>query len=64
MTIEYACVNKRSSQPVIKGSRIETLEKDGEEYKELLKEGLRKNFYLQSLFLGTIYIKGNPLYAP
>ena len=25
--IEYACVYKRSSKPVIKGSRIETLEK-------------------------------------
>ncbi len=39
MEIEYACVYKRSSKPVIKGSRIETLEKAREEYKELLTEG-------------------------
>ena len=38
MEIEYACVYKRSSKPVIKGSRIETLEKAREEYKELLKD--------------------------
>jgi len=48
--IEYACVYKRSSKPVIKGSRIETLEKAREEYKELLAEGWRKtsiyNHYL------------------
>ena len=42
MEIEYACVYKRSSKPVIKGSRIETLEKAREEYKELLAEGWRK----------------------
>jgi len=40
--IEYACVYKRSSKPVIKGSRIETLEKARKEYKELLAEGWRK----------------------
>ena len=42
MEIEYACVYKRSSKPVIKGSRIETLEKAREEYKELLAEGWEK----------------------
>ena len=50
MEIEYACAYKRSSKPVIKGSRIETLEKAREEYKELLSEGWRKtslyNHYL------------------
>ena len=50
MEIEYACVYKRSSKPVIKGSRIETLEKARDEYKELLAEGWRKtsiyNHYL------------------
>ena len=40
--IKYACVYKRSSKPVKKGSRIETLEKAREEYKELLAEGWRK----------------------
>ena len=43
MEIEYACVYKRSSKPVIKGSRIETLDKAREEYKNLLAEGWRKS---------------------
>ena len=42
MEIEYACVYKPSSKPVIKGSRIETLQKAREEYEELLAEGWRK----------------------
>ena len=42
MENEYACVYKRSSKPVIKGSRIDTLDKDREEYKELITEGWRK----------------------
>ena len=50
MEIEYACVYKKSNKPVIKGSRIETLEKAREEYKELITEGWRKtsiyNHYL------------------
>ena len=40
--IKYACVYKLSSKPVVKGSRIETLEKAREEYKELLAEGWKK----------------------
>ena len=50
MEIEYACVYKRSSKPVIKGSRIETLEKAREEYKELLADGW-KNTSLYKSFL-------------
>ena len=42
MEIEYDCVYKRSSKRVIKGSRIEPIEKVREEYKELLKEGWKK----------------------
>ena len=42
MEIEYACVYKRSSKPVIKGSRVETIEQARKEYKELLEEGWRK----------------------
>ena len=34
MEIEYACVYKRSSKPVIKRGEIETIEKVREEYKE------------------------------
>ena len=39
--IEYACIYKRSGKPVIQGSRIETLEKAREEYKELIADGWR-----------------------
>ena len=50
MEIEYGCLYKRSSKPVMKGSRIETIEAARKEYKELLKEGWRKtsiyNHYL------------------
>ena len=42
MEIEYGCVYKRSSKPVIKGSRVETIEQARKEYKELLEEGWRK----------------------
>ena len=48
--IEYGCVYKRSSKPVMKGSRIEPIEKAREEYKQLLEEGWKKtsiyNHYL------------------
>ena len=50
MEIEYACVYKRSNKPVIKGSRIETLEKAREEYKELLTEGWKKTNIFKSYF--------------
>ena len=50
MEIEYGCVYKRSSKPVMKGSRIEPIEKAREEYKHLLEEGWKKtliyNYYL------------------
>ena len=36
--IQYACVYKRSSKPVIKGSRVESIEDAREEYLQLLKE--------------------------
>ena len=48
--IEYGCDYKRRSKPVIKGSRIELIEKAREEYKQLLEEGWKKtsiyNHYL------------------
>ena len=50
MEIEYSCVYKRSVKPVMKGSRIEPIEKAREEYKQLLEEGWKKtsiyNHYL------------------
>ena len=42
MMISYGCVYKRSSKPVMKGSRVETIESARKEYKELLEEGWRK----------------------
>ena len=43
MEIEYGCVYKSSSKPVMKGSRVETIKAARKEYKELLEEGWRKN---------------------
>ena len=40
--ISYGCVYKRSSKPIIKGSRVETIENARKEYKELLEEGWKK----------------------
>ena len=39
MMISYGCVYKRSSKPVMKGSRVESIEDARKEYKELLEEG-------------------------
>ena len=39
MMISYGCVYKRSSKPVMKGSRVETIEAARKEYAKLLKEG-------------------------
>ena len=48
--IEYGCVYKKSSNPIMKESRIEPIEKAREEYKKLLEEGWEKtsiyNHYL------------------
>ena len=42
MEIEYGCVYKKTSKPVIKGSRVETIEAARKEYKDLLEEGWKK----------------------
>ena len=42
MMISYGCVYKRSSKPVMKGSRVETIENARKEYKELLDKGWKK----------------------
>ena len=42
MMISYGCVYKRSTKPVMKGSRVETIENARKEYKELLKQGWKK----------------------
>jgi len=51
MEISYGCVYKRSSKPVMKGSRVETIEDARKEYKQLLEEGWRKTSIFNSYFL-------------
>ena len=50
MMVSYGCVYKRSSKPVMKGSRVETIEDARQEYKELLEEGWRKTSIYKSYF--------------
>ena len=40
--ISYGCVLKRSSKPVMKGSRFESIEEARKKYKNLLEEGWEK----------------------
>ena len=50
MMISYGCVYKRSSKPVMKGSRVETKEAARKEYKQLLEEGWKKTSIFRSYF--------------
>jgi len=50
MMISYGCVYKRSSKPVMKGSRVETIENARKEYKKLLEEGWKNLQYLIAIF--------------
>ena len=50
MMISYSCVYKRSSKPVMKGSRVETVEAARKEYKQLLDEGWKKTSIFRSYF--------------
>ena len=50
MEISYGCVYKRSSKPVMKGSRVESIEDARKEYKQLLEEGWRKTSIFKSFF--------------
>ena len=50
MMISYGCVYKRSSKPVMKGSRVETVEAARKKYKELLNEGWKKTSMFNSYF--------------
>jgi len=51
--ISYGCVLKRSSNPVMKGSRVESIEEARKEYKKLLEEGWGK------LIDSTVFLKKN-----
>ena len=46
--ISYGCVFKRTSHPVMKGSRIESIEEARNEYKKLLEEGWGKTYRFNS----------------
>ncbi|MBO8217525.1 DUF1651 domain-containing protein [Prochlorococcus marinus] len=50
MMISYGCVYKRSSKPVLKGSRVETIEAARKEYKQLLDEGWKKTSIFKGYF--------------
>ena len=50
MMISYGCVYKRSSKPVMKGGRVETIEAARKEYAELLKKGWKKTSIFRSYF--------------
>ena len=46
--ISYGCVFKRSSKPVMKGSRVESIEVARNEHKKLLDEGWEKTYRFNS----------------
>ena len=50
MMISYGCFYKRSSKPVMKGSRVETIEQARKEYKKLLDEGWKKTCIYRNYF--------------
>ena len=48
--ISYGFELKRSSKPVMKGSRVESIEEARKEYKKLLEEGWEKTYRFNSFF--------------
>ena len=50
MMISYGCVYKRSSKPVMKGSRVETIDAARKEYKELFEDGWKKTSIFSSYY--------------
>ena len=48
--ISYGCVLKRSSKPVMKGSRVESIEEARKEHKKLLEEVWKKTYRFNSFF--------------
>ena len=50
MMISYGCVYKRSTKPVMKGSKVETIEAARKECKQLLDEGWKKTSMSKSYF--------------
>ncbi len=50
MMISYGCVYRASNKPIMKGSRVETIQAARKEYEELLKEGWKKTSIFRSYF--------------
>ena len=50
MMISYGCLYKTSSKPVMKGSRVESIEIARKEYKQLLEEGWKKTSIFRNYF--------------
>ena len=50
MMSSYGCLYKRSSKPVMKGSRVETIENARKEYKQLIEEGWKKTSIFRNYF--------------
>ena len=50
MMISYGCLYKRSSKPVMKVSRVETIENARKEYKQLIEEGWKKTSIFRNYF--------------
>ena len=50
MMISYGCLYKRSSKPVMKGSRVETIENARKEYKQLIEKGWKKTSIFRNYF--------------
>ena len=48
--ISYGCVLTRSSKPVMKGSRVESIEEARNEYKKLLEQEWEKTYRFNSFF--------------
>ena len=48
--ISYGCVFKRSIKPVMKGSRVESIEEASKEHKKLLEKVWGKTYRFNSFF--------------
>ena len=46
--ISYCCIYRLSSKPIMKGSRVESIEEARNEYKKLLEEGWEKTYRFNS----------------
>ena len=50
MMISYGYVYKRRSKPIMRGSRVETIENARKEYKALLEKGWKKTSIFRNYF--------------